>query len=98
MPTKPGELVVALQAHHGFRFSSAFVWGTAPFRPDDEVYTLVSARAAGERLELQVKDGAGEALTVSLDAPTNLKASADEPGEVAREEVAHRDCALPTCW
>ena len=36
--------------------SAAYVFGTAPFRPDDEVYELVSAEAAADHLTLIIRE------------------------------------------
>lgn len=75
MPS-PTELVQQLEAHKGFRLSAVYVWGTAPFRPDDEVYELVRAEALGERLDLVLKESGRSTapeVILSVDNPGKLK-------------------------
>lgn len=76
----PQELVAQFEQYKGYRFSAAYIWGTAPFRPDDDVYALVRAQVHGDKLELIVTDGGakpGPEQTIAITAPGKLKAGAD---------------------
>ena len=59
----------------GFRFSAAYVWGAAPFRPDDEVWELLGAKADGVRVDVL-------ALNTSADPPTEVTISIFGPGKL----------------
>ncbi len=80
MPTTE-EIAKQFATHVGFRFSAAYLFGAAPFRPDDEVYRIVRiTAAAADRLDIVIiVDGSnGPEITLSVWNPGKLKSGADD--------------------
>jgi hypothetical protein len=90
MPTTE-ELAKQFAPHVGFRFSAAYLWGSAPFRPDDEVYKIVRiTAAAADRLDIViVADGStAPEITLSVWNPGKLKSGADDVRISAASKVS----------
>lgn len=70
-----------LEQKKGFKFSAAYVWGGAPFRPDDEVYELLGAKADGDRVDVRTLNTSADPsieVVISIFGPGKLKVTEDE--------------------
>jgi hypothetical protein len=81
MAGKAAEVAQALEARKGFKFSAAYVWGVAPFRPDDEVYELLGATADGDRVDIHTLNTTAsprKKVIIAVYSPGKVKATEDE--------------------
>lgn len=74
------DLVTAFEGPlKGFKLGAAYLWGVAPFRPDDDVFEILGAAADGNRVQLRLRQSSTSAeLTVSLFDPGKLKSIEEE--------------------
>jgi hypothetical protein len=81
MGSRAAEVAQALEARKGFKFSAAYVWGGAPFRPDDNVYELLGATANGDRVDIRTLDTSASPeveVIIAVYSPGKVKATEDE--------------------
>lgn len=74
------DLVSAFEgALKGFKVGAAYLWGVAPFRPDDDVFEILGARSEGARVEFRLRQLSTAAeMTVSILDPGKLNSTEEE--------------------
>jgi hypothetical protein len=79
----------------GRPFSSVWIWGFAPVRPGDQLWTLAAVEARGDRLTLRCAHADGSPSEIVVHAPVGLRVGADG---LALHDAARVDHPAASMW